>query len=106
VQTCGKGTKVYGRSQCFIWRCLTGEYSVASLIIDKDKKIPRRNDSLNIDHENCRLDLATGMSILIFWVCYPIWLGLCITKAITFEKGYHTSEIQVPDIDFQRVLGC
>ena len=27
--------------------------------IDKDKKIPRRNDSLNIDHENCRLDLAT-----------------------------------------------
>ena len=28
--------------------------------------------------------------------------GLCITKAITFEKGYHTSEIQLPDIDFQR----
>ena len=38
--------------------------SVASLIIDKDKKIPRRNDSLNIDHENCRLDLATRIDLI------------------------------------------
>ena len=48
-----------------------------------------------------RVGLLTDIDIQKV-ACGLRWPDFCITKAITFEKGYHTSEIQVTDIDIQR----
>jgi len=44
-----------------------------------------------------RVGLLTDIDIQKV-ACGLQWPDFCITKAITFEKGYHTSEIPVTDI--------
>ena len=64
--------------------------------------VVRRNPKSFLSEKGKSWNLKGWIVIIRYPACGLRWPGFCITKAITFEKGYNTSEIQVPDIDIQR----